>query len=348
MAYRTQPLLNSLMESPPDSASFLHGLSCDATFLSLRQHMDADAILEKDALLRVMVPTLANPDQMIASVGIVRIVNGTTVENGAVAHVRLRRSLLEILQVIEYLRSFLIGRRGWAQFNLLTIVSGAVGIFHADMCRKIGGFRRSAIGEDMDLVVRMHRSAREKGDSNRVAFVPDPVCWTEAPSTLRSLASQRARWQNGLTDILWRNPDMVFKWRYRRIGFIALPYQWIFAFIAPLLEVFGWGTILSASILGALSPAFFLEFLLFGYLFGTMISSVSVVIEEMSYHRRNNPRDLMRLIGVCFLEYFPYRPLNSLWRVRGIWGFLTGRNSWCMIDRVGFAANPQPGDNRIL
>jgi cellulose synthase/poly-beta-1,6-N-acetylglucosamine synthase-like glycosyltransferase len=231
----------------------------------------------------------------------------------------------------------LIGRQGWAQFNLLLIISGAFTLLRRDLCRQIGGFRTSAVGEDMDLIVRMHRYAQEKGEGYRVAFVPDPVCWTEAPSRYKSLARQRARWQNGLADVLWQNRDMVFNPRYGWIGSIALPYQWIFEFIAPLVEFFGWITMILATLFGALSASFFVAFLLFGYLFGTLISIGSVVIEEMTYHRYNDPRDLVRLIGVCFLEHFPYRPLNSFWRARGVWEFVTGRTAWQMIDRVGFA-----------
>jgi cellulose synthase/poly-beta-1,6-N-acetylglucosamine synthase-like glycosyltransferase len=305
--------------------------------------VDADAVLESDALLRVMAPALADPARVIGSGGIVRVVNGSTIENGQVRRVRLPRTLVETLQVIEYLRAFLVGRQGWAEFNMLVIISGAFGVFRRDVCREIGGFRTGAIGEDMDLVVRLHRHARERGGTYRISFVPDPVCWTEAPSTYRALARQRARWQNGLAEVLWRNRDMVGNRQYGAIGLVALPYQWVFEFLAPIVETVGWTTMITAAIVGALSPTFFIEFLLFGYLFGTLISIGSVVIEEMSYHRYNDPRDLVRLLGACFLEHFPYRQLNSLWRLRGMWQFVAGRNAWQMIDRVGLGAQtPSP------
>jgi len=302
--------------------------------------VDADAVLESDALLRVMAPALADPTRVIASGGIVRVVNGSTIDHGRVRRVRLPRTLVETLQVIEYLRAFLVGRQGWAGLNLLVIISGAFGVFRRDICREIGGYRTGAIGEDMDLVVRLHRHARERGDAYRITFVPDPVCWTEVPSTYRSLARQRARWQNGLADVLWRNRDMLGNRRYGAIGLLALPYQWVFEFFAPVVEVFGWTSMIAAATVGALSPSFFVKFLLFGYLFGTLISIGSVVIEEMSYHRYNDPRDLVRLLGACFLEHFPYRQLNSLWRLRGMWEFLTGRNAWRMINRVGLGGTP--------
>jgi cellulose synthase/poly-beta-1,6-N-acetylglucosamine synthase-like glycosyltransferase len=302
--------------------------------------VDADAVLEKDALLRIMAPVLSDPNRVVATGGIVRVVNGTAVEGGVVRRVRLPHNYLEVLQVIEYLRAFLIGRQGWAHFNMLLLISGAFGVFRRDVCRQIGGFRPSAVGEDLDLIVRMHRHMRERKEDYRIGFVPDPVCWTEAPSTLKMLARQRARWQSGLADVLWQNRDMLFNRRYGRIGWFAIPYHWVFEWVAPLIELIGWKTMLIAALTGALNWGFFLQFLLFGYLFGTLISIGSVVIEEMTYHRYNDWRDLLRLIGYCFLEHFPYRPLNSIWRVRGMWEFIAGRSSWHKIERTGFSGQP--------
>lgn len=304
--------------------------------------IDADAVLERDALLRIMAPVLSDPNRVVATGGIVRVVNGTKVAQGVVRKVRLPGGFLEVMQVVEYLRAFLVGRQGWAQFNMLLIISGAFGVFRRDLCRQIGGFRASTVGEDLDLIVRMHRHLLEKNEEYRVGFVPDPVCWTEVPASLKSLAGQRARWQSGLTDVLWRNRDMLFNRRYGRIGLLALPYHWLFECLAPLMEVVGWGTMITAACLGLLSGKFFVEFLLFGYLFGTLISIGSVVIEEMTYHRYNESRDLWRLILACFLEHFPYRQLNALWRLRGLWEFVAGKASWHKIERIGFNTPASP------
>jgi cellulose synthase/poly-beta-1,6-N-acetylglucosamine synthase-like glycosyltransferase len=301
--------------------------------------VDADAVLEEDALLRIMAPVLSDPRRVVATGGIVRVINGSSVRGGSVRRVRLPGSLLEVLQVIEYLRAFLVGRQGWAQFNLLLIISGAFGVFRRDLCQQIGGFRPSAIGEDLDLVVRMHRHLRERGEQYSISFVPDPVCWTEVPRTAKMLARQRARWQKGLIDVLWQNRRMLLNPRYGRIGLVAIPYHWFFELLAPPMEVFGWITMALAAVLGILSPKFFLDFLLFGYAFGTMISIGSVLIEEMTYHRYNNWRDLARLIGTCFLEHFPYRQLNTLWRVRGLWEQLFGKRAWGKMERVGFTTH---------
>ena len=72
--------------------------------------VDGDSILQHDALLRIMIPILSDPKHVVAAGGIVRALNGSAVENGRMKEVRLPRRPLEIIQVVEYLRAFLIGR----------------------------------------------------------------------------------------------------------------------------------------------------------------------------------------------------------------------------------------------
>lgn len=301
--------------------------------------VDADSILEKDGLLRVMAPVVNDPDRVVASGGIVRVINGSRVSRGAVGEVRLPWGFLEMIQVEEYLRAFLIGREGWNSFQMLLIISGAFVVFRTDLCKQIGGFRKGSIGEDFDLVVRMHRHLREQKQKYRIHFVADPVC---LPSSWRSLANQRARWQKGLIECLWHNRCMLFNSRYGRIGWIAIPYQWVFELIAPVLESLGWVSVIVAACLGTLSREFAIQLLLFGYVFSTMISIGSVLIEEMTYRRYNDWRDLSRLICICFLEHFPYHQLHTLWRLRGIWEYLRG-GPWSASASVSLRSRPSQG-----
>ena len=304
--------------------------------------VDADGILESDGLLRIMAPVVNDPDHVVAAGGIVRVINGSRVKNGSVSNVRLPWGFLEMMQVEEYLRAFLIGREGWNSFNMLLIISGAFGVFRTDLCKQIGGFRRGAIGEDLDLVVRMHRHLREQNQKYRIHFVADPVCWTEVPFTFKSLGNQRARWHKGLIECLWHNRCMLLNKRYGRIGLVAIPYMWLFEFLAPGLEFVGWFSIAVAAWMGLLSREFFIQFLLFGYVFSTLISIGSVLIEEMTYKRYNNWRDLGRLICFCFLEHFPYRQIHTLWRLRGVWDYLRGNHTWVPIERIGLGRSPKP------
>jgi cellulose synthase/poly-beta-1,6-N-acetylglucosamine synthase-like glycosyltransferase len=297
--------------------------------------VDADSILERDALLRIMVPILNDPKRVVAVGGIIRVLNGSQIVDGQLRRARLPRKSIEVIQVIEYLRAFLIGREAWGQGNMLMVISGAFGVFRTDLVRAVGGYRASAIGEDFDVVARLHRHMLDKGADYHIHFVPDPMCWTEAPSDLKSLARQRARWQRGLFDVLWTTRGMLFRSRYGRIGWFALPYLWLFELAAPILEITGIATIILAAYLGVLSRPFFIQFLLFGYAFATVISIGSVVQEEITYKRYNDWQDVVRLVSYCFFEHFPYRQLHIVWRLQGIWQYLRGDNTWAPIKRHG-------------
>lgn len=304
--------------------------------------IDADSILEKDALLRIMAAIFSAPVRVAAVGGIIRVLNGSMVTDGRISEVRLPRRPVECIQVIEYLRAFLIGRMGWGSVNMLPIVSGAFGVFSRETMLRIGGYRAQAIGEDIDLIVHMHRSLLEHGERYRIGFVPEPTCWTQVPQGVRALGRQRARWQKGLLDVLWRNRDMLFKPRYGRFGSVVLPYLWIFELFAPVVEMIGYATILLAAALGVLSREFFLQFMIFGYAFATLLSIGSVVQEEVTYRRYGRWTEVARLLLYCFAEHFPYRQVHMIWRLQGIWQYMRGNVKWEAAQRSRFAAAPNP------
>jgi len=304
--------------------------------------VDADSVLERDALLRIMLPIMADPKRVVAVGGIIRVLNGSEIEGGQLRRVRLPRKSIEVIQVIEYLRAFLIGREAWGQGNMLTIISGAFGVFRTDLVRAVGGYRSRSIGEDFDLVARLHRHLLEKSADYRIHFVPDPMCWTEVPSDFKSLGRQRARWQKGLLDVLWPNRDMLFRPRYGRIGSFALPYLWLFELFAPIVEIGGIVTIVLAACLGVLSREFFLQFLIFGYAFATVISIGSVLQEEITYKRYNDWQDVIRLVSYCFFEHFPYRQMHMIWRLQGLWQYLRGDLVWKPLKRTGIESAQVP------
>jgi len=304
--------------------------------------VDSDSMLERDSLLRIMVPVLADPKRVVGVGGIIRILNGSEIRGGQLIRVRLPRKSIEIIQVVEYLRAFLIGREAWAQGNMMLIISGAFGLFRTDLVRAIGGYRAKAIGEDLDLVTRLHRYLLEKKQEYRIQFVPDPVCWTEAPSDLKSLGRQRARWHKGLFDTLRPNIDMLFRSRYGRVGALALPYLWIYELFAPIIELGGIVTIVVAAVLGDLSRDFFIQFMIFGYAFATIISIGAVLQEELTYKRYSDWQDVARLVTYCFFEHFPYRQLHMFWRLQGLWQYMRGDLSWKPLERKGLQATTAP------
>lgn len=298
--------------------------------------VDADAVLEPDALLRLIRPIVEDPG-VIASGGIVRVANGSVIREGQIAEVRLPRSVLEILQVVEYLRGFLFGRAGWSAGNSLLIISGAFGLFQKQLVLEAGGYRTDTVGEDMELVVRLHRRCQERKIAYRVVFVPDPVCWSEVPSSASSLRRQRKRWQKGLLEVVLLHQDILFQPRYGRIGMISFPHQAIMELLGPVVELSALLLVPLAWFLEVLSYAFFLYFFCFGLLFGALLSMGAVLIEEITYRRYNHIGDVARLIGFAILEHLGYRQLTQIWRLEGMWDYWRGRRAWESVRRVGFA-----------
>ena len=298
--------------------------------------VDADSIIEDNALLRVVKPFMEHPEETVAVGGIVRIVNGCEVREGRVNKVALPRSGLAVFQVVEYLRAFLTGRVGWSVLRSLLIISGAFGLYRRREVIEIGGYERSTDTEDLELVVRLHERMRRKRRPYRIVFVPDPVCWTEAPATLKVLQRQRNRWHRGLLQSLWRHKTMLFNPRYGILGLVAMPYFFLFEMLGPFVEVVGYAAVLLSWFLGILNPGFFLLFLAVAILYGVFLSLAAILLEEISFRRYSSWEDLFRLLLFGILENFGYRQMLALFKVRSFYDFLRGSRKWGKMDRTGF------------
>jgi cellulose synthase/poly-beta-1,6-N-acetylglucosamine synthase-like glycosyltransferase len=303
--------------------------------------VDADAIIEPEALLRVAKPLLDDPDLVIATGGIVRIANGCHVQDGRVVEVRLPASRLATLQVVEYFRAFLVGRVGWSSLRALLIISGAFGLFRRETVEAVGGWSPETVGEDMELVVRMHRHLREQGRPYRVQFVPDPVCWTEAPETLKVLSRQRRRWQRGLAETLWRHRRLTLNPRYGPLGLIAMPYFVVFELLGPPLALLGYLVLPVAWALGLLSFGFLLSFLLVAVLLGQLLSISALALEEFSFRRHPRGREIGRMLFYAVVENLGYRQLTDVWRGQAFWDLARRRRSWGEMTRRGFQTSPR-------
>ncbi|HCA79556.1 MAG TPA: glycosyl transferase [Bacteroidetes bacterium] len=302
--------------------------------------IDADSILEDDALQKVMRAFLED-DKVVAVGGIVRIANGCDVVNGRVVRVGLSDRLVPIFQVVEYFRAFLSGRMSWQALNGLLIISGAFGLFKRDAVIKVGGYKHDSIGEDMELVMRLHRIHLEKNERYRVTFVPDPVCWTEAPDTLRVLSRQRNRWHRGLLDTMLIHRKMFLNRRYGVVGMAAMPYFVFVELLGPAFEFFGYVSMGIMIATGTLNEELSLLFFIVALFYGVMFSVGAVLLEEISFQRYPKPGDLALLLSFGVLENFGYRQLTAWWRVKAFWDYFRGKKSWGKMERKGFS-KPAP------
>ena len=297
--------------------------------------MDADTLIEADGLQRMVRPFLYATD-VVATGGTIRVVNGSEVKLGRVVRTRVPTHALAGMQVVEYLRAFLFGRLGWNRLGGNIIISGAFGLFQREAVLSAGGYLHDTVGEDMELVLRLKRLSYEKGGPGKIAFVPDPVAWTEVPESLKVLGRQRDRWHRGLADVLWRHRKMLLNPRYGVTGLFVFPYYAFVELLAPVFEAAGLITLVLGLIFRLIDWNFAALFYLTAYGLGTALTAFTLILEDLSFHRYETFRDRALLFWWALLENLGYRQMTVYWRLRGLWKFLRGRKDWGVMERKGF------------
>ncbi len=310
--------------------------------------VDADSLLDPDALLHVSRPFADDPERVIASGGVVRVANGSTISQGRVTRIDMPRRWLPRVQVVEYLRAFLIGRAGWSAAGGLLIISGAFGMFRRDILFEVNGVATDCIGEDAELVVRLYRWMGDNDVDGRIVFVSEPVAWTEAPEKVKALAAQRRRWHRGLTEIFTRHRGMLLRPRYGVIGLVAMPWFLLFEVLAPLVEVLGLAYFAVVLVLLGLDAAdvvpddwvslpVMIVLLATAIGFSVLMSLAALLAEEYSYRRYRGVRSLLVAAWAAVEENIGYRQLTAWWRLRGSIDALRGsRHEWGDMKRTGF------------
>jgi cellulose synthase/poly-beta-1,6-N-acetylglucosamine synthase-like glycosyltransferase len=311
-----------------DAARFPYVLACDA-----------DTLIEPDALLRLARPFLF--DQKIAAVGgTIRVVNSCTVQEGRVTEARVDHRWLSGIQTVEYLRAFLFGRLGWNLLGGNLIISGAFGLFRRDYLTEILGYATSTVTEDFELIVRLQRHLREQDIAAKVVFIPDPVAWTEVPTSVAVFGRQRERWHRGLIATMVAHRQVLFNPKYGATGLIAMPYFLFAELLAPVVEATGLVITVLCTLAGILSIRFAVAFFIAAYLFGTLLSLAAILMEEVSFHRYRRPADTTRLLWFAFIEPFGFRQITVWFRLKAFYKFLQGDHSWGRMRREGFGASP--------
>ena len=295
--------------------------------------VDADGVLQRDSLTRAVRPFLENP-ATVAAGGAVRIANGCRLRDGFLEEVGLPRNFLALVQVIEYLRAFLFGRMGWEPIGAVLIVSGAFGVFKRTTLIEVGGYDPRAVGEDMELIVRIHRKLKLQRRRYHIGFIPDPVCWTDAPERLKDLGSQRSRWHHGLGQALMLNKELILNPRGGTVSWLAIPFYILFELLGPLVEALGLVVFVTAALFGLIAWADAGIFMLLSLSLGLLLSISAIMLEEFSFPMYRKPRELALLYAAAVLENFGYRQLTVWWRLKGFFRWVSGRrHRWETITR---------------
>jgi cellulose synthase/poly-beta-1,6-N-acetylglucosamine synthase-like glycosyltransferase len=301
---------------------------------------DADSLLDRDALARVVEVFSADPDRVVAVGGTIRTANGCVIENGEVVEARVPQRGTEASQLGEYLRASFGARIAWAKMNGLMIISGAFGVFRRDLVHAIGGLSSDTLGEDMELTMRLHERLRPSQPDARISFAPDANCWTEIPPGLGPLRGQRIRWHVGLLDNIRLHRRMILRRRFGAVGVFAFPYSILFEVIAPVLQAAGIVVTVALLAFGEIAWEYALAFVIAMFLAGQLQTAGAILIEDIGFGRYR-VRDLMLIACWSLLEIFWFRPLTAIWRTWATLLFVVGRRpGWGKIPRGAALAEP--------
>jgi len=308
--------------------------------------IDVDSIIEEDAVLKMVKPFLEEEDgkRVIASGGVVRIANSCDIENGRIVKVNFPRYFLPTFQVLEYFRTFILGRMAWSKINGLLIISGAFGMFDKQLVIDVGGYDVTTVGEDLEIVVRMRRYMHEVAKQKyKVSFIPDPLCWTEVPSEFRTLERQRNRWTRGAIDTILKHSKLLFNPKYGRLGMISYPYWLLFEWLAPLIEFAGIVYFITLAFFGLINIKTFLIVILFIFSSAFIYSMWSIFFEAYTYNKYKGSRYLFKIVLFAMLEPFIYHPLNVYFSLKGNYDFFIKRNKsgWGVMTRTSFDADKE-------
>jgi cellulose synthase/poly-beta-1,6-N-acetylglucosamine synthase-like glycosyltransferase len=299
--------------------------------------IDVDCVLEQDALLKLVKPFIEEINvKVIAAGGVIRIANSCVIEHGKLLKVKLPKQYLPRMQVLEYIRAFLLGRMAWSRLNGLLLISGAFGAFDKEVVIKCGGYNHDTVGEDMELVVRMRRYLEERNIPYKVAFIPDPLCWTEAPASYKILARQRNRWTRGTVETLKMHKKMFFNPKFGILGMLSYPYWFFFEMCAPAIEFLGFIAFFVMAFFGMIDWETFVAFLLFIISFGYTYSAFAVFMEVLSYNQYKRRTDVMKLLLTGLTEPFLFHPFVVWHGVMGYFDLLRKKKSWGDMTRQGF------------
>jgi cellulose synthase/poly-beta-1,6-N-acetylglucosamine synthase-like glycosyltransferase len=289
-------------------------------------------------MLKLITPFLDGKEKrVIATGGVVRIANSCEIRDGKIVQVHLPKEFLPRMQSLEYIRAFLLGRMAWSRLNGLLLISGAFGAFDREIVIKAGGYNTNTVGEDMELVVRMRRYMEETMQPYKVAYIPDPLCWTEAPSTFKILGRQRNRWTRGTIETLKLHKKMFFNPRYGILGMISYPYWFFFEFMAPLIEFLGIVVFIVLAVCGLIDWTYFLAVLAFIFSFGYLYSVFAILMEVLTYNQYKKRTEVAQLLLAALIEPFIFHPFLVWSAVRGNIDLLRNKKSWGEMTRKGFA-----------
>lgn len=143
-----------------------------------------------------------------------------------------RRSLLSVMQALEYVVALNLDRRAQDVARVMAVVPGAAGVFRRAALREVGGYPSDTLVEDADLTAMLLRAGW------RIPYEPSAIAWTEAPQTVRDVVRQRRRWSFGTIQVVAKHAHAIFEPTAGPLGIVGLPWMMVTQVVLPVLGPF--------------------------------------------------------------------------------------------------------------
>ena len=299
---------------------------------------DADCIIEQDALIKMVRPFLGESSSEIIACGAsIGIINNSIVDQGVLKKLRLPNRLIPTIQVVEYIRAFLLGRMAWSRINGLLLVSGAFGLYPRLRLIEVGGLDNTSIGEDLELCIKLRKHMEDLNLPYEVVYIPETLCWTECPDDFSIFIKQRDRWARGLWETLFKYKKLFLNPKYKKMGMIYIPYWFFFEFGAPIVEFIGLLFIIGFGIFGLINWPTTILLFLFVYLLGCIFSSVAIFMYVKNFEHYSKPREVVTLLIASYLEPFYFHPVLLFAQIKGYYKKIFKiKSGWGTMTRKGF------------
>jgi cellulose synthase/poly-beta-1,6-N-acetylglucosamine synthase-like glycosyltransferase len=331
---------------------------------------DVDCILHEDTLSRLMRPILdeknksrlkdiqvipdtgyihvENNQRRVIAVGApLRMINSSEVDNGVITRFKPPHKVLPRFQELEYIRAYLLSKMAWSAVNCVPNVSGGLGLFDKHIAVKVGGYDPRSFAEDIDMVTRMSVYMIQNNHKYAIRYIPVSLCWTEGPQTLTVFSRQRVRWSRGLIQIMLLHRHVLFNFKFKRLGLVVFPYNFLFEFLAPIFEVLGLLFYIYLIIIGAINWENTFTLLAFLYMFSVMISSIAVLWDQLTERHYRKTSEVIGLCLTAFAEPFIYHPLIVFFSIKGyVQSIFRQKLVWGNMQRKGFASQKSTVKNQ--
>ena len=294
--------------------------------------MDADSVLQYDSLKNITQPVLEKKN-VVAVGGLIRLSNDVELENCRVKKYRLPKNIIACMQALEYDRSFLASRIMFDKFNGSLIISGAFGLFKKDVVIAVGGYNNKTMGEDMELVVKLHEYCTLNHVDYTICYATDAICWTQAPERLSDLKKQRKRWHLGLFQSMVKHRKMFFNPKFGAVGSISYTYFLIYELLSPFIEIFGVFTMLLAFAIDLINVPFMVLFFLIYAVFGSVLSLTAFFSRIYTSDLRVTFSDAMKACLLCVFEITCLRFVLAWVRATAFFGYRKKKLQWGRIER---------------